>query len=100
LLLYLQARSELGEDVRFVGRAREYRQPTVPHGDDSLFCLVWCVATARTLESTRWMVMQEVWGIVGCKPTERTELFEMVLTPDERNRELVQKQERESLSVR
>ena len=48
--------------------------------------LVRCVTTTRTVNSTGRAVIEEFGAAFGRKPTERTELFEVVVTPDERNR--------------
>ena len=66
--------------------ACEYRQPPVPDWDDRLLWLVRCVTTTRTVNSTGRAVIEEFGAAFGRKPTERTELFEVVVTPDERNR--------------
>jgi len=86
MLSYLQACMKPREDVGLMGCACEYRQPTVPNWDDRLLWLVWCVTTARTIHSAGRAVIEKFSATFGRKPAERTELFEVVVTPDERNR--------------
>lgn len=69
-----------------MGCACEYRQPTVPNWDDRLLWLVRCVTTTRTINSAGRPVIEKFGTTFGRKPTERTELFEVVITPDEWNR--------------
>ena len=73
--------------------AREYRQSTALHGDDRLSWLVRYVATTWTLNSAGRAVVEKFGATFGSKAAERTELFEVVVTPDEWNRESVEQQE-------
>lgn len=45
-----------------------------------------CVTTTRTIHSASRAMIEKFGATFGRKPTERTELVEMVVTPDERNR--------------
>lgn len=58
------------------------------------------MAATRTGESASGTMVEEFGAIFGGKPTESTELFEMVVTPDQWNRELIEKQERDTFSSR
>lgn len=81
-----------------MGRACEYRYPTVSDGDDGLFRIVRRVTATRTDNSAGRVMVEEFGAISGRKRTERTELFEMVLTPNERDCQLIEQQERDTVS--
>lgn len=83
-----------------MGWAREESQPTAPNWNDRLVCIVRGVATARAGESAGRAMVEEFGSIFGSEAAERTELFEVVVTPDERDRELIEKQERNAFSSR
>lgn len=100
MVSHLQACLEPVDDVCIVGCACEKRQPAGADWNDWLLCLVRCVATARTGNSTGRAIVEEFGGVFGSEATERTELFEMVVTADKWNRKLVQKQERDAFSSR
>ena len=76
-----------------MGRAREYSQPAASNGDDRLLWLVRCVATTRTVNSAGRAVIEEFSATFGSETAEGTELFEVVVTPDEWNCEPIEKQE-------
>ena len=58
MLSYLYAGAELRDDVRLMGCAGEYRQPTVPNWDDRLVWLMRCVPTTRTINSASRAVFE------------------------------------------
>jgi hypothetical protein len=80
--------------------ACEDSQSTVPNWYDGLVWLVRCVTTARTGEAAGRTMGEEFGAVFGSEATESTELFQMFVTPDEWNRELVEKQERDGFSSR
>ena len=68
-----------------MGLACEYRQPAVPNRNDPLW-LVRCVTATRAVDPAGRVVIEQFGAAFGRKPTERPELFEVVVTPDERDR--------------
>jgi hypothetical protein len=83
-----------------MGRTREDGQSTLFDRNDRLVCRVRCVATPRTVDATSRTVSEEFRAAFTTEATERTELLKMLITPDEWNRQLVQKQEGNALSPR
>lgn len=87
---YLSARPEPGEDIRLMRRAREDGQPPVADGNNRVVCTVPCVATARTRDAAGGAMREKLAARVGREVTKRPELFEMGITPDEWDRELIE----------
>lgn len=52
-----------------------------------------CVATTRTVNSAGRAVIKKFGATFSSEAAERTELFKMVVTPDEWNCKLIKKQE-------
>lgn len=59
-----------------------------------------CVATARTRDSAGGAMAKKLGAGIRCEGTERPELFEMCIAPEEWDRELVDQQERDGLPAR
>jgi hypothetical protein len=78
----------------------EDSQSTAANWNDRLLWTVPYVTTTGTGESAGRAVGKEFGATVGGEVTDRTELLEVVLTPDEWDRELVHKQERDGFSAR
>jgi len=95
MLSYLEARTEPRDNVRPMGFACEYRQPAVPDRNERLLWLVRCVTATRTVDPAGRAVVEEVGATVGREPAEGPELLEVIVTPDERDRQLVNQQKRE-----
>lgn len=93
MLSYLEAGTKSVEYLRAVRRTCEYGQRTATNRDDRLLCRVRSVATAWTVDSAGRPMIEEFNATPGGESTQRAELFEVIVTPDERNRELIEKQE-------
>ena len=60
---------------------------------------VWREATAGTADTTGWPVREKVRRVVGSQRTDRSKLIDMVVTPDNRDGEVVQQEKRQFLTV-
>ncbi len=80
---------EAGDDVRLVLWTCKYRDCPIADRHNWLFGIVRREATPWTVDSTCWMVIQKFGLVFSSECTDRTELFEMLFTANERNRELV-----------
>jgi len=96
----LQTRTERGEHVRLVGRAREHREAAVSDRDDRLARPARRVPAARAVHAAGRAVVEKFGAVVAGETTERPELLEVGVAPDERNGTPVEKQKRDASSRR
>lgn len=100
MLAYSEAGAEPREEVGLMRFAREHRQSAVPDRDDLLARPPRRVTATRAVDAAGRAVIEEVGATVGREPAERAELLQMVVTPDERDRQPVEQQKREAVPSR
>ncbi|EMA53457.1 hypothetical protein C450_09102 [Halococcus salifodinae DSM 8989] len=74
-------------------RTRKGGNCSVLHRDQGLIRVVGREVTAGTTDTAGWSVIQEFSCVFSSESTDVDELFEMVVTANEREREVIQEEE-------
>jgi hypothetical protein len=98
LLLCLESRAESIENVRLVVWTGKDSNGSVFDGDHWLRGGMSRVPTAGTGDAARWLMLEKLRRVDGGMPADAGELFEMVLTADEWDREMVHEQKRKRIT--
>jgi hypothetical protein len=62
--------------------------------------IVRCKVTTRAVDPAGWPMVQEFRCVFSRQSTDGGELLTMLITPDNRDRELIQEQKRHRLTIR
>ena len=84
---------ESTNDLYLVLGTRKDGNCSVLHRDQGLVRVVGREVTAGTTDATGWSVRQEFSRVFGSESTDVSELLKMVVTANERERELIQEEE-------
>jgi len=92
LLLCVEACVEPINDLDLVLRTRKGGNCSVLHRDQGVVRVVGREVTAGTTDTAGWSVLQEFSRVFSSQSTDGSELFEMGVTPNEGQRELIQEE--------
>lgn len=88
------------DDVVRVRRTAKHCDGAASDWDDRVSRPVTAVTTARTSDTASRTVLQKRRGVLGGQSAHPAELLSVVATADQRNRKLIEQQERGRLSAR
>jgi hypothetical protein len=75
-------------------RARKHSNSTTMDRNHGVAWIVRCKMATRAVDPACWPVVQQVCRALGGQSTDRGELLTMLITTDQRDRELVYEQKR------
>jgi hypothetical protein len=96
-LFHLEPRLKPVKNRRLVVRTGDHGDRTIMDLDQRLVGIMWCQATAWTPNAAGRAMVQQIGRIVRRQITDPGELLDMIVAPEERDGERIDKEERRGL---